>query len=81
MGCAYSTSQRPLFRRSEDGNTNGTGTLTNISGVNVGSKIFDVINVDDRGNEINHGQIEITENDLILHQRNKNSIVWPLRYY
>lgn len=71
MGCVYSTPQRPLFRRSEEANGNGS-TVNN-------SKIFDVVNVDDRGNEINHGQIEITENDLILHQRNKNSIVWPLR--
>ncbi|RWS25379.1 fibroblast growth factor receptor substrate 3-like protein [Leptotrombidium deliense] len=30
------------------------------------------------GNEINCGQIEVTDADLILHQRGKNSIFWSL---
>lgn len=40
---------------------------------------FRVVNVDDRGNEINAGDIRITDTDLVLSQ-GESSIVWPLRY-
>jgi len=69
MGCAYSNPQ--IFRKSKI-------TCSQIESNQ--NRVFDVINVDDRGNEIHHGQIEITDNDLMLHQKSKNSIVWPLRY-
>ncbi|XP_013774051.1 uncharacterized protein LOC106459027 [Limulus polyphemus] len=41
--------------------------------------IFSVWNVDDRGNHLNAGKIEVTESDLILHQHGKGIIRWPLR--
>lgn len=42
--------------------------------------IFQVMNVDDLGNLITPGQLEITEADIILYQRDKNPIKWPLCY-
>ena len=41
-------------------------------------KIFRVYNVDENGEELNHGKIEVTESDLILYHRQKE-IRWPLR--
>ena len=43
------------------------------------SHIFRVHNVDDLGAEISPGKIEVTESDLILYQRGKEPILWPLR--
>lgn len=37
------------------------------------------MNVDEQGNRINPGQLEITEFDLVLYQRGKPPIKWPLR--
>ena len=42
-------------------------------------QVFRVFNVDDRGHERNPGKIEINEQDLILFQRGKEAIHWPLR--
>lgn len=36
-------------------------------------------NIDDRGNHLNAGKIEVTESDLILYQHGKGIICWPLR--
>lgn len=41
-------------------------------------RTYHVVNVDDRGNEINAGHILITETDLILRQ-GESAIHWPLR--
>lgn len=41
-------------------------------------KIFRVYNVDENGEELNHGKIEVTDSDLILYHRQKE-IRWPLR--
>ncbi|XP_061176734.1 uncharacterized protein LOC133185492 [Saccostrea echinata] len=41
-------------------------------------KIFRVYNVDEHGEELNHGKIEVTDSDLILYHRQKE-IRWPLR--
>jgi len=39
-----------------------------------------VTNIDYSGNEINHGQIEITDSDLVMHYANeKSNISCPLR--
>ncbi|XP_066592270.1 fibroblast growth factor receptor substrate 2 [Prorops nasuta] len=43
------------------------------------SNIFQVMNVDDLGNLITPGRLEITDIDIILYQRGKPSIKWPLR--
>lgn len=37
------------------------------------------MNVDDLGNRLNPGQLEITETDLVLYQRKKAPVKWPLR--
>lgn len=42
-------------------------------------RIFKVFNVDDQWNELSSGRIEITDLDLILYQRGKEPIRWPLR--
>ncbi|XP_076231106.1 uncharacterized protein LOC143177178 [Calliopsis andreniformis] len=41
--------------------------------------VFQVMNVDDLGNLITPGRLEVTENDLVLYQRGKQPIKWPLR--
>lgn len=42
-------------------------------------RIFQVWNVDDHGNHLSPGKIEVTRVDLILHQKGKTPIRWPLR--
>lgn len=37
------------------------------------------MNVDEHGNHVNPGQLEITDLDLVLYQRGKSPIKWPLR--
>lgn len=68
MGCVYSRTSR---RRLSQGATEAEETN--------GTRRFSVVNVDDRGNEINPGHIEVTDTDLILRQADKNAIIWPLR--
>ncbi|KAF3430749.1 hypothetical protein E2986_04816 [Frieseomelitta varia] len=41
--------------------------------------VFQVMNVDDLGNLITPGRLEVTEADIVLHQRGKQPIKWPLR--
>ncbi|XP_076252387.1 uncharacterized protein LOC143191337 [Rhynchophorus ferrugineus] len=41
--------------------------------------IFHVINVNDRGRPVSRGKLEVTETELIFHQKGKNPIKWPLR--
>ena len=43
-----------------------------------GRQIFRVFNVDENGEELNNGKIEVTDSDLILFHRGKE-IRWPLR--
>ncbi|XP_060068378.1 fibroblast growth factor receptor substrate 3-like [Ylistrum balloti] len=43
------------------------------------SRTFRVYNVDENGDELNSGKIEVTDVDLILHQKGKDPIHWPLR--
>ncbi|GFO43537.1 fibroblast growth factor receptor substrate 2-like [Plakobranchus ocellatus] len=40
---------------------------------------FRVYNVNDRGVELHRGTIQICDGDLVLYQKNKNPIRWPLR--
>ncbi|XP_013789743.1 uncharacterized protein LOC106473607 [Limulus polyphemus] len=44
-----------------------------------GRNLFHVWNVDDRGNHLASGKIELTQSELILHQKGKLPIRWPLR--
>ncbi|XP_076397718.1 uncharacterized protein LOC100877025 isoform X2 [Megachile rotundata] len=41
--------------------------------------IFQVMNVDDQGNLVTPGRLEVTETDIVLYQRGKQPIKWPLR--
>jgi fibroblast growth factor receptor substrate 2 len=41
--------------------------------------IFQVSNVNDQGDLVSPGQLEVTETELVLHQRGKNPTIWPLR--
>lgn len=43
------------------------------------NNIFEVTNIDDRGTHITYGKLEITETELILHQKGKVPIRWPVR--
>lgn len=43
------------------------------------ARMFRVHNVNDLGEEISPGKIEVTENDLIFYQKGKEPIRWPLR--
>lgn len=45
----------------------------------VNPLVFDVYNVDDRGQERSHGRIEIHDQELLLHQLGKSAIRWPLK--
>ncbi|XP_053321516.1 fibroblast growth factor receptor substrate 2 [Spea bombifrons] len=38
---------------------------------------FKVINVDDDGNELGSGIMELTENELVLYTRKRDSVKWP----
>lgn len=42
------------------------------------TRVFKVTNVDNNGEDRNPGYIEITTDSLVLHQRGKESIAWPL---
>ncbi|KAK4302309.1 hypothetical protein Pmani_025593 [Petrolisthes manimaculis] len=41
--------------------------------------IFQVVNVDDLGHRFTAAKLEVTEAELILHQRGKTPTRWPLR--
>lgn len=69
MGCVYSSLRKPGHLDIDANSTDNPAE----------KRVFDVVNVDDRQTEINHGQIRITDNDLIFDQKNKSSILWPLR--
>lgn len=40
---------------------------------------FCVINIDECGNGLWSGQLEVADNELILHRRGKEATRWPLR--
>jgi len=46
----------------------------------VHPNMFAVNNVDEMGSKLSPGQLEITESDLVLHQKGKQPIKWPLKY-
>lgn len=69
MGCAYSN-------RCSAG---GEGSSTAVNNDSHERQSFHVVNVDDKGMELNAGDIEITDSDLILRQ-GESQINWPLRW-
>jgi len=62
MGCTMTTHNGLLMQREESSAT----------------RIFKVTNVDNNGEDRNPGYIEITTDSLVLHQRGKESVAWPL---
>ena len=62
MGCTMTTHNSMLMQREELSAT----------------RIFKVTNVDNNGEDRNPGYIEITTDSLVLHQRGKESVAWPL---
>merc|ERR1719346_165902 len=42
--------------------------------------MFAVNNIDDMGTKLSSGQLEITDTDLILYQKGKQPVKWPLKY-
>ncbi|XP_067675279.1 fibroblast growth factor receptor substrate 3-like [Haliotis asinina] len=45
----------------------------------LNSRVFRVYNVDEQGQELNPGKIEVSDTELILIQKGKEAIRWPLR--
>lgn len=43
------------------------------------ANIFQVVNVDDLGHRFSAAKLEVTDTDLVLHQRGKSATRWPLR--
>jgi len=62
MGCTMTTHNGMLMQHEESSAT----------------RIFKVTNVDNNGEDRNPGYIEITTDSLVLHQRGKESVAWPL---
>jgi len=62
MGCTMATQNGLLMQRDESST----------------SRMFKVTNVDNNGEDRNPGYIEITTDSLVLHQRDKESVAWPL---
>lgn len=73
MGCVYSGPATGLFRRS----MRTSNAADNHDGHT--RRMFRVANIDDRGQEMNVGDIEVTSSDLLLHQKGRTPICWPLR--
>lgn len=71
MGCVYSHSRGCRGEETgEDPSNPGNGLLP--------KRTFHVINVNDKGEEISSGDIEITDTELILRQTGSVPVVWPL---
>ncbi|XP_015428847.1 PREDICTED: fibroblast growth factor receptor substrate 2 [Dufourea novaeangliae] len=49
------------------------------SRTNINPNVFQVMNVDDSGKLITPGRLEITDTEIVLYQRGKQPIKWPLR--
>ncbi|KPI92649.1 Fibroblast growth factor receptor substrate 2 [Papilio xuthus] len=46
--------------------------------IDLHPNIFRVMNIDDNGEELCTGQLEITESDIVLYREGRDSTVWPL---
>lgn len=62
MGCTMTTQNGLLMQRDDSSP----------------ARVFKVTNVDNNGEDRNPGYIEITTDSLVLHQRGKESVAWPL---
>uniref|UniRef100_A0A1B6ETL1 IRS-type PTB domain-containing protein n=2 Tax=Proconiini TaxID=565685 RepID=A0A1B6ETL1_9HEMI len=56
------------------------GCVTSKTDINdLHPNIFQVMNVDEMCNPLQPGQLEVNETDLVLHQRGKTPVRWPLK--
>lgn len=56
------------------------GCVTSKRDINdIHPNIFQVLNVDDDGNKLNQGQLEVTEERIVFYAKGKEPIRWPLR--
>lgn len=55
------------------------GCIYSRRDINPTRRVFRVYNVDDNGLELNAGKIEVGEQDLILYQKGKETVRWPVR--
>jgi len=69
MGCTMASQNGLLLQRADNSSSSATG---------ASSRMFKVTNVDNNGEDRNPGYIEITTDSLVLHQRDKESVAWPL---
>lgn len=53
--------------------------LSRKNDTDTNPRVFKVFNVDDQWTELSAGKIEITDTNLILYQKGKEAIHWPLR--
>lgn len=53
--------------------------LSSVERPSSNSRLFDVYNIDDRGQERSPGKIEVGDYDLVLYQASRDVIRWPLR--
>ncbi|XP_054262531.1 fibroblast growth factor receptor substrate 2 isoform X2 [Macrosteles quadrilineatus] len=56
------------------------GCVTSKTDINdLHPNIFQVMNVDEMCNPLQPGQLEVSEADLVLHQRGKTPVRWPIK--
>lgn len=56
------------------------GCVTSKKDINdLHPNIFQVCNIDNQGNRISSGQLEIKETELVFYQRGKQPVRWPLK--
>lgn len=48
-------------------------------GIDSNPRVFKVYNMDERGQELSAGRMQVTDSELILYQINREPIRWPLR--
>ena len=41
--------------------------------------VFRVLNLDERGRRLSPGHLEITPENIILHQKHRTPVQWPLK--
>lgn len=81
MGCVYSSGRNCQEQVPNRTNANGRGgnSTGDATSIPLNQRSFHVFNVDERGNEMHEGTIEITSNDLIYkHLNDPLPIYWPL---
>ena len=79
MGCVYSQRRHHSRSNSSLDSRRLFSVRAPIYHEHFSTAVLQVCNVDDSGQEVNFGKIEITDHELCLHQKGRNSIYWSLR--